>query len=63
MVCGMMGVGRDVNMKEKLNIRLIEVAAVVVGNSCKYHEKHEHNVDMKENLGWVYWVKLVRWKE
>jgi hypothetical protein len=39
----------DVN--EKLNIQLAEVVAAVVGMSCKYHEKHGHNLYMEENLG------------
>jgi hypothetical protein len=52
MVCGMMGDGGDVDVNEKLNIQLAEVvAAAVVGMSCKYHEKHGHNLYMEENLG------------
>jgi hypothetical protein len=60
----MMGDGGDVDTKEKLGIQLIEVvAAVVVGRSCKYHEKHEHNVDMAmkqklEDLN-VEWEEVV----
>ncbi|MCI30382.1 hypothetical protein A2U01_0051591, partial [Trifolium medium] len=57
------GVGCDVDMKEKLNIQLVEVVVVVVESICKYHEKHEHNVDMAmkqklNNLN-VEWEEVV----